>query len=162
LSAGLQHPATHQHHVYWRFDFDIGSAGNNLPLEYTPGEGTNWGYGPGWRPMLGEEAFPFANRSWAVLNKQTNIGYLINRGPNDGDGGSFAPWEGAAVVYHANEDMRGGMGTAVDDGLYQLATGEIVDGADVVIWYVAHLHHHYPGPEFDWHVCGPLLWPIRY
>jgi hypothetical protein len=161
-SAGLQHPSTHQHHVYWRFDFDIEGSANNLALEYTPGESTNWGYGPGWRPMAGEEVFFFPNRSWAVLNKQTNRGYLINRGEFDGQPDNFSGYNGAAFLYRGTEDLRGRLGTSYDDQIYQHMTGERIDGADVVLWYIAHLHHHYHGPEFEWHVCGPLLWPLGY
>ncbi|MER7544100.1 hypothetical protein [Actinomadura sp.] len=161
-SAGLQHNATHQHHVYWRFDFDIGGASNNLPLEHDPGQTTNWGYGPGWRPIRGEEAFWFWNRSWAVINKQSGLGYLLNRGEFDGKSDSFGRIEGAAVAYRASEDLKGRLGSRFDDEIYQHVTGESVDGKDVVLWYVAHLQHIYHGPEFEWHVCGPLLWPLRY
>jgi hypothetical protein len=161
-SAGLQHNSTHQHHVYWRFDFDVGGSANNLALEHTPGQSTNWGYGPGWRPMPGEEAFWFANRSWAVINKGSGLGYIINRGQFDGRADSFSNIEGAAVLYRGTEDLRGGLGSSIDDGIYQHVTGENIDGKDVVLWYVAHLNHFYHGPEFEWHVCGPLLWPQRY
>jgi hypothetical protein len=161
-SAGLQHPSTHQHHVYWRFDFDIEGSSNNLPLEYSPGQSTNWGYGPGWRPLVGEEAIYSSNTSWAILNKESNRGYKINRGQFDGRPDFFGRLNGAIVAYRGAEDLRGRLGSASDDGLYQHITGEPVNGADVVMWYVAHLQHVYHGPEFEWHACGPLLWPIRY
>lgn len=163
-SAGLQHPSTHRHHTYWRFDFDIDGASNNLALEHTPGVSTNWGYGSGWRPMLGEQALlNTSNNSWAVLRKQAPyLGYLIQRGEFDGRADGFAGWDGAAVAYRGQEDLKGRLGTATDDGLYQHVTGENIDGGDVVFWYVAHLNHHYHGPEFEWHVCGPRLWPQRY
>ena len=45
-SAGLQHPSNHRHHCYWRFDFDIDGASNNLALQHAL-TGTDWGYGPG-------------------------------------------------------------------------------------------------------------------
>lgn len=164
-SAGLQHNSTHQHHVYWRFDFDIDGAANNLPLQYNPGESTNWGYGPGWRPWVGEGVivdYPGSGRSWAVLNKQNYLAYTIQRGPHDGDSDAFSWFDGAVVAYRGAEDLKGRLGTAHDDGIYQQVNGDPVDGKDVVFWYVAHLQHHYHGPEFEWHVCGPLLWPIRY
>jgi hypothetical protein len=96
------------------------------------------------------------------LNKQTNRGYLINRGQFDGNPDAFSGFNGAAVLYRGTEDLKGRLGSASDDGLYQHVTGERVDGADVVFWYIAHLHHYYHGPEFEWHVCGPLLWPLGY
>ncbi|NUT32961.1 MAG: hypothetical protein HOV79_07790, partial [Hamadaea sp.] len=162
LSAGLQHPATHQHHVYWRFDFDIGSAGNNLALAHMT-SGGNWGYGPGWMPLPRETwQVTTSADSWAVLNKQTNIGYLINRGPNDEPCDAFEPGDMYVVAYHGTEDLKGQLGTAQAANIFTHINNENIDGADLVFWYVAHLHHHYHGPEFDWHACGPLLWPIRY
>ncbi|MEU2042755.1 hypothetical protein [Nocardia niwae] len=165
-SAGIQHPSTHRHHVYWRFDFDIdGEAANNLPLQHFPDQSTNWGYGAGWRPLKGEgfiTDYPGSGRECALLNKETYRGYKIARGPNDADSDAFSPFDGAALVYHGAEDLKGLLGTPEDDGLYAQMSGENVDGADVVFWYIAHLHHHYPSPESEWHVCGPILVPFGY
>lgn len=164
-SAGLQHPSTHQHHVYWRFDFDINGAGNDVFLRHFPNEATNWGYGPGWKPSGWENVivdYVGSGRASAILDKSANLAYVIQRGPNDEEADAFSWYDGAAVVYHGSEDLRGKLGSASDDGLYQQVSGEPIDGADVVFWYIAHLHHHYPGPDGEWHVCGPLLWPVRY
>jgi hypothetical protein len=161
-SAGLQHPSTHQHHVYWRFDFDIGGAANNLTLAHM-NVGGDWGYGPGWMPMARETwQVTISASGWAVLNKQTNLGYVIDRGPNDEPCDSFEPADLYAVAYHGAEDLKGRLGTPQEAQIFTHINNEDIDGQDVVFWYVAHLHHHYPGPEDEWHVCGPLLWPLRY
>jgi Cu2+-containing amine oxidase len=161
-SAGLQHPSTHQHHVYWRFDFDIEGAANNLTLAHIGASG-EWGYGPGWLP-LPQETWQVTTSAdgWAVLNKQTNLGYIINRGPNDRPSDAFEPADMYVVAFHGAEDLKGRLGTANAAGIFAHINNENIDGKDVVFWYVAHLHHHHPGPEFEWHVCGPLLWPLRY
>jgi hypothetical protein len=161
-SAGLQYPANHRHHVYYRFDFDILGASNNLALQYTPNQSQNWGYGPGWRPMIGEEAIYNINNSWAVLNKQTNQGYVINRGPFDGRLDNFSGLDGAVVAYRGTEDLKGRLGTPYDDQIYQHITGEPIDGADVVFWYVAHLAHDASDHGDEWHVCGPILSSFGY
>jgi hypothetical protein len=169
VSAGLQHPSTHRHHVYWRFDFDIAGAANNLALEHPPTSSTNWGYGPGWRPIPGEQqtygfssATPWWPSAWAVINKPTVIGYMIEPGPRDGMADDFSNFVMSLNAYHGREDLKGRLGTPSDDQVWKHIDGESVDGQDVVFWYVAHLHHHYPGPEFEWHACGPLLWPFGY
>lgn len=161
-SAGLQHPSTHQHHVYWRFDFDPEGAANNLSLAHV-GTSTNWGYGPGWMPLPRETWQPTAAATgWAVLNKQTNRGYLINRGPHDRPSDAFEPADMYVAAYRGTEDLKGRLGTAYSSQIATHINNENIDGQDVVFWYIAHLHHTYHGPEFEWHVCGPLLWPLRY
>lgn len=161
-SAGLQHNASHQHHVYWRFDFDIDGAANNLALAHMTVWG-EWGYGPGWMPLRQEAWQTSASaNSWAVLNKATNLGYLIDRGPNDKPSDAFEPADIYAVAYHGAEDMNGRLGNGYTAQIDTHINNENIDGKDLVLWYVSHLHHDYPGPEFEWHVCGPLLWPLRY
>lgn len=161
-SAGLQHPSTHQHHVYWRFDFDIQEAANNLALAHM-NVGGDWGYGPGWMPLPSETwQVTISASSWAILNKQTNLGYVIDRGPNDKPSDAFEPADMYVVAYHGAEDLKGRLGTAYEAQIFTHINNENIDGRDVVFWYVAHLHHNYPGPEDEWHVCGPLLWPVRY
>jgi Cu2+-containing amine oxidase len=161
-SAGLQHPSTHQHHVYWRFDFDIDGAANNLALAHVA-TGGNWGYGPGWMPLPRETWQPTtAATGWAALNKQTNRGYMIDRGPHDKPSDAFEPADMYATAYHGVEDLKGRLGTAYSSQISTHINNESIDGQDLVFWYIAHLHHHYHGPEFEWHVCGPLLWPFSY
>ena len=164
FSAGLQYPANHRHHVYWRFDFDIDGASNNLALAYDPSVSTNWGYGPGWRPVEGEEAiYRGFNPLWAVLNKEAGIpGYVIQPGDFDGHSDNFSPFDGSLVVYHAEEDLKGRMGKPYDDELYQQVTGEPTNGKDLVLWYVAHLAHDASDHGDEWHVCGPILRPFGY
>lgn len=160
-SAGLQHPSTHQHHVYWRFDFDIQGAANNLALAHLHAT-TDWGYGPGWLP-LPQETWQVTTSAdaWSVINKQTGSGYVINRGPADRPSDAFEPADMYVVAFQGAEDLKGRLGTAHAAGIFAHINNENIDGKDLVFWYVAHLHHHHPGPEFEWHACGPLLWAHR-
>jgi hypothetical protein len=161
-SAGLQHPSNHRHHCYWRFDFDIMGAASNLALEHT-NVGDNWGYGPGWRPIRFEQTgWHGPGTNWAVLNKQSNIGFTINRGPFDGPSDGFSVFDVWTTAYHGPEDLRGRLGTPWDDQIYQHIDGEPVDGADVVFWYCAHLRHDAHDGGDEWHVCGPILQPFGY
>jgi hypothetical protein len=161
-SAGLQHPSNHRHHVYWRFDFDINGASNNLALEWSSG-GPDSGYGPGWRPVTGEEAIlNFSGHRMAVLRKGSNLGYILDRGEFDGHADNFSIWDVWVVRYKGEEDLKGRLGNAIEDQLYQHVTGEDIDGQDVVLWYCAHLSHLASHGGDEWHVCGPILRPFGY
>ncbi|MEV6280816.1 hypothetical protein [Nocardia sp. NPDC051832] len=161
-SAGLQHPYNHRHHVYWRFDFDIDGAANNLALQHLP-TGQDYGYGPGWHPKRTEVSTTHTGENrWAVMNKATDRGFLIDKGPFDGHSDWFGPRDVAVVGYRGAEDLRGGLGTAHDDQIPHHVNNENIDGQDVVMWYVAHLAHVAHDNGDEWHVCGPILRHFRY
>ena len=161
-SAGLQHDSNHRHHVYWRFDFDIIGASDNLALEWSPG-GPDYGYGPGWRPVRFEEAIlNFTGHRMAVLRKGGNLGYMLDRGEFDGNADNFSIWDVWVVRYQGAEDLSGRLGTSYDDQIYQHVTGEVIDGQDVVLWYCAHLSHLASHGGDEWHVCGPILRSFGY
>src|SRR5262249_10463022 len=155
-SAGLQHPSSHQHHVYYRFDFDIFGAASNLALRHYASATNNWGYGVGWYPIT-YEAMHYkwgADNLWAVINKQNFIGYTVESGPFDAwPDSTFSAFDVWIAAYRGPEDMHGRLGTARDDQLATQINGEIIDGADLVFWYCAHLQHHL-GDADEWHVCG--------
>lgn len=163
-SAGLQHPSDHRHHCYWRFDFDIDGSATDLALWYKRAEGTNWGYGPGWFPIRNEGQFTRwgSNQVFAAINKPNNIGYLVEPGPFDGVVDGFARNDVSVVLYRGTEDLKGALGAAGDDQIWQHVNGENVDGQDIVLWYCAHLAHHASEGPDEWHVCGPILRPFGY
>jgi Cu2+-containing amine oxidase len=163
-SAGLQHPSNHRHHVYWRFDFDIDGAANNLALQHAL-TGTDWGYGPGWNPRRVELAtIHIGDNRWAMMNKATGRGYLINKGEFDGASDWFSKIDVAVTAYHGPEDLKGALGIPWDDRIATQINNppENIDGQDVVMWYVAHLAHIAHDGGDEWHVCGPLLWPFGF
>jgi hypothetical protein len=124
-SAGLQCNFDHRHHAYWRFDFDIGDAANDLLLEYNT-YAADVGYGPGWAPM-GVEAIrlkhPPSQRRWAVMDTQTGRGYKLSPGSGDGTADAFSSADLWLVRYRGSEDRHGRQGNAWGDAL-----GPFVDG----------------------------------
>ena len=132
-----------RYHAYFRFDFDIDTAGNNLALEYNSTT-CDLGWGRGWHGKATETSRVRnrdSNRSWLVLNKASRRGYHVVAPGSSGPADAFANRDVWVVRYHGQEDLHGNQGSAYADDLQNLVNGEDVDGKDVVIWYC---HHHTP------------------
>lgn len=169
----------HHHHVYWRFDFDIVTAGNNIVHEFNdPPIFSN----QNWHTKQFEirrPRDPAHKRKWRVENATTGDGYEIIPGPNDGTALTSPDWSMPPVNfpagdvwvlrYHGNEieDCVAGVTLSPQDAMAHLdnwLTGESVKGQDVVIWYAGHVTHdviHDAPGEFG-HVCGPDLRPVKW
>jgi Cu2+-containing amine oxidase len=164
-SAGLQCNTDHRHHPYWRFDFDIDGASTDTVFEYNTST-PNLGWGPGWHVKHSEISRvkqPSTKRSWAVMDMNSQRGYHILPGSNDGLADAFSTRDLWVLNYHGNEDKHGMQGNAFDDGLTAYLNGEVVERSDVVIWYAAHLGHHAePEHADEYHSCGPTLVPFRW
>lgn len=151
----------HNHHAYFRFDFDIGTAADNAVSIVNQGGVTplateTWGR----RDLLG---------NWRLLvqNNQTRDGYQIVPGPHDGTADVYAVGDWWALR---------GKGTAeLDDGrsfgsgpteiyLTPFVNGESIQGQDVVVWYGVHfLHNHNDqGTDGANYIPGPELVPTSW
>lgn len=162
-SAGLQFPANHRHHAYWRFDFDIDGPDDNMAFNRLDWWPQDWGWGPGWRPIEYESSYSRpASSKIAVLNTRNGRGYLVLPGPNDGEADGFSEYDFWVHRYHTAEDFRGSLGSPTDDQLVTLHTNESTDGHDIVAWYCAHLNHEAAHGGDEWHVCGPILVPFGF
>jgi hypothetical protein len=161
----------HNHHVYWRLDFDIRTAGNNLVREFNspPLFGTSNWHDKNFEIRRPRD--PGRHRKWRVENKTTHEAYDIIPGPNDGVAASMpdAPFGRGDVWilrYHGGEIDDGSVATGppYEAGLDAWVNGESVNGADVVVWYGAHfthdVNHDHPG-EFG-HLVGPDLKRVRW
>lgn len=162
-SAGLQCNYDHDHHAYWRFDFDIEGAANDLALEYNTYTGQT-GWGPGWHTKSHEitrRKNPSSRRSWAIMELNSGRGYHLLPGPNDGHADSFSTSDLWVLRYRGSEDRYGQQGSAASDGLGAYLTGEDTHGKDIVLWYCGHLRHHADEGGDDWHAVGPNLAPFQ-
>ncbi|WP_433655280.1 hypothetical protein ACQPW1_30855 [Nocardia sp. CA-128927] len=74
------------------------------------------------------------------------------------------PWQWAQlpVVPRWWGRVSGVQKYANDDELWRHVNGENTDGADIVMWYVAHLSHEAHDGGDEWHVCGPILRQFGY
>ncbi len=158
----------HHHHVYWRLDFDIRTAGNNLVREYNKPPlfgSSNW-HDKNYE--IRRSRSPARKRRWRVLNKSTGEGYTIIPGANDGVASASPDWPfGRGDVwilrYRGSEIDDGvvAIGPPYEAGLDSWVNGEHVNGRDVVIWYGAHFTHD-AGDEGVSHIVGPDLKPYRW
>ncbi len=168
--AGTRNPATclrHQHHVYWRLDFDIEGAAPNVIEQrgviLPPARQR-------WRPVTRERSAKrsvFANQ-WRVRNTATNRAYRIVPGASDGTADAYGVADLWFLQYHGNE---------LDDGVSAITASQSVTQAhldqfdndenlldtDVVVWYAGHFMHDENAPHpHQGHIIGPELRPTNW
>ena len=165
--AGTRNPMTckpHQHHVYWRLDFDIDGAKADVVAQRGKlGAATQTDV-----PVVREtkrRRGPAA-RSWRIKDKSSGRGYRIVPGPADGTADTYGVADLWLLRYHKNQyddgvSVVGGTPADTQVRLDKYLTHESIDGADVVVWYAAHFMHdeHDPTPH-QGHLVGPDLLPL--
>jgi hypothetical protein len=154
---------SHKHHAYWRFDFDIDGAGNDIVTEGpNPADG---GGRTGVRPplvVLPTETMrvnDYPGITWSVIDSQTRRGYRIVPGAETAlPADNFSQGDLWALIYHAGE---------IDDGhtlgqcpvdFSSWLNGESLAG-DVVLWYRTGWLH-VSGDLSPCELEGPTLYPI--
>jgi len=157
----------HHHHVYWRFDFDIETAGNNLVREFNNP--------PIFSSNYHDKLFeirrlkdPSRQRHWEISNMKSGRTYALIPGPNDGTSSGFGVGDVWILQYHGNELDDGfpkgviwGLPEEVKEHIDDFLTGEVVKDKDVVIWYAAHFRHVQTVGHTG-HIVGPDIHPIRW
>ena len=165
--AGTRNPRTcmrHQHHVYWRLDFDIDGAKSEVVEQFGPiGAGE-----PGWQPIVREtkrKRGPDA-RSWRVRDTSSGRGYQLVPGPSDGTADAYGVADLWLLRYGKDQYDDG---VSVVDGspadtqvrLDKHLTGQRIDGKDLVVWYAGHFMHDEHAPSsHQGHIVGPDLIPL--
>lgn len=172
--AAVEHSCVcniHHHHVYWRLDFDIRTAGNNRVREFN--DPPLFG-GRKWHDKSFEIRRPrdFARkRKWRVENTRSGEGYEIVPQPEDGVATASPDWPfGRGDVwilrYHGNEidDGSVAIGPPYEAEIDRWVNGEAILGHDVVVWYGAHFTHDvgHDGPAQHGHIVGPDLKPANW
>jgi primary-amine oxidase len=162
---------SHVHNFYYRLDFDIDGSDHNCVEEfnYRPDRPGGPGGRHAWTPLRTEcrrEANAAAFRSWRVVNRASRnaLGHprsyeLVPGGNGTFRGASaeaFAQAELWVTRFHPYEfPFSGADPRPLKTALPAYLNGESVDGADVVLWYVLHVHHvprteDYPAMPIDW------------
>jgi hypothetical protein len=161
----------HHHHAYWRFDFDIRTAGDNRVREFNnpPLVGAS-----NWHNKIFEirrPRDPARRRKWRVENARTGEGYDIIPGPDDGVATASSDWPfprgDVWILRYRGSEIDDGVhavGPPYEAGIDAWVNGESIQNQDVVIWYGAHFTHdigHEP-PGSHGHIVGPTLQPVNW
>jgi len=159
--AGTQNPCTchaHIHHVYWRLDFDIRTAGHNSVEEYNDPPifpASNW-HAKTFEIRRPRDAA--RKRRWRVKNTLSGEAYTLIPGPDDGTSTPYGVGDLWVLRYKPNE-IDDGQGFTTDPTASRahidnfLSPNEPVTDTDVVLWYAAHFTHDHA------HESGALLGP---
>ncbi|MCJ1243957.1 hypothetical protein MMC30_001154 [Trapelia coarctata] len=155
----------HHHHVYWRLDFDIVTAGNNLVREYNnPPLFPPSNYHDKVYEILRPKD-PRRRRHWEISSTRTGSTYSLVPGSNDGTSDAFGVGDLWVLKYHAGE-IDDGVGFVADvtakANIDKFKNGELVKGADVVLWYGAHFKHDQTHEGGGSHIVGPDISPVRW
>jgi hypothetical protein len=152
----------HHHHVYWRLDFDIGTAENNEAREFNSPpifSSSNWHT---FQFEAKRRRNPERSRRWQVRNTQTGDAYTLFPGADDGVADDFGRADVWILRFHEGEIDDG----AVADGppfaadIDRFWNGEDISDQDVVVWYAAHFIHNVE--EEVGHYVGPVLRPVNW
>jgi hypothetical protein len=162
----------HHHHVYWRFDFDILSEGNNVVSEFnsppiTPA--SNWHIN---RFEVMRPRNSARNRRWRIENSTTGDAYMLIPGANDGVADAFGRGD-VWILRHHDEELDDGISAAPSQtgpsqpnapaDIGRFINAESTENQDIAIWYAAHFTHdvHEEAGGID-HIVGPTLQPVRW
>jgi hypothetical protein len=166
--AGTKNPRTcmrHQHHIYWRLDFDIDGAADEVVQQsrkFLPGRDR-------WTTLVREatrKRTPLT--SWRVLDRTTKRGYRIVPGLADGTADAYGVSDLWFLRYHANELEDGvsavtAPASETQTHISKFVNGESIDGTDVVVWYAGHFDHDEVHPSAGHgHIIGPELRPVNW
>ncbi|MEO8572327.1 MAG: hypothetical protein ABI481_00035 [Pyrinomonadaceae bacterium] len=168
----------HNHHAYWRFDFDVVQPNNKV---FQVERGRKF-----LQPLTTEltrQRNIGTNRSLLIQNSSGNEAYELVPGRLDGPADAFAVSDFWVLRY---KEVIGGtaLQNEIDDGFNQTTSanafiqinpfinGESIVGQDVVVWYGGHFIHSDGANLLDpnrspeilsgEHVIGPDLRPVRW
>ncbi|MDQ5816880.1 MAG: hypothetical protein M3334_00680 [Actinomycetota bacterium] len=158
------------HHVYWRLDFDIGTAENNEVREFNsppifPPD--NWHT---FQFEARRRRKPDLSRRWQVRNTQTGDAYDLIPGADDGTADAFGRRDVWILRFNEGQIDDGISAAPSQAGESQLnaptnigsfVNGESIVSRDVVVWYAAHFTHDVHEEEVG-HIVGPILRPAQW
>ena len=159
----------HHHHVYWRLDFDINTAENNVVSEFNSPPivpPSNWHINR-WEVMRPRN--PARSRRWKIENSTTGDAYTLIPGENDGVADAFGRGDVWILQFHDGEIDDGVSAAPSQAGPSQpdapadigrFINAESTFNQDVVIWYAAHFTHDVH--EEIGHIVGPTLQPVQW
>jgi hypothetical protein len=135
----------HTYHPHWRFDFDLDGAGNDALERFEEGR---------WHRIDEEGWFPYGGEA----DKHGNVWRQVDFGSGSAINIRPHTWDDAelfAIRYHDGEWAPFSPRSEVTAQPFPAAYvgHEALDGEDVTVWYVAHVHFDQSFP----YTAGPWL-----
>lgn len=142
----------HNHHVYWRFDFDINGQANSVQV-YN---------GLTFRSITQETSFlrNSENSFWRVSSSDNLIKYDVFPGDLDGSADSYGIADGWLLRYKSTQIDDSSVRTSTRAALNSFVTGESLVNADLVFWYAGHYYHSHDGAIPAEGEVGPYIRPV--
>ncbi|WP_433444667.1 hypothetical protein [Nonomuraea sp. CA-141351] len=157
--AATANPMTclvHRHHAYWRLDFDIDGAGNDV-IEQIDDTGSII---PEPVPIIRETSRKRRHPAlyWQVRDKASGRGYQIHPGPLDGTADAYGVSDLWFLRHHPRELDDGNPGPRDRAAINRFLNGESLNGTNVVVWYAGHYYHDQAHPQpHQGELIGPRL-----
>ncbi len=103
-------------------------------------------------------------RRWRVRNLETDDGYILVPGAEDGESDSYGIGDFWALRYRPHQLDDSAVATSTRARLNSFVNGESIVGTNAVVWYAAHFthdptHEHVAGSD---HIVGPTLEPYHW
>ncbi len=173
------------HHAYWRFDFDINGANNNVyELNYGFAESFyELNTGRKWQKLITSEYTQLRNeqtrRRWLITNPTTGEAVMVSPNPQGKDG--TASLEGQSVfaqsdvwllrykTFPTEVSDTSGNNSGINLAPY-FSTPEPTANQDIVLWYGVHLRRDDDTSREGWssdrlngiYTPGPEIRPINW
>ncbi|MGV9771401.1 hypothetical protein [Streptosporangium sp. NPDC003464] len=160
--AGVRNPRTcmrHRHHVYWRFDFDVEGAANDVIEQFDDTGSVIPEPVPIVQEVMRKRRHPA--RFWRITDGASGRGYQIHPSEHDNTADPYGVGDLWFLRHHPAELYDGNPGADNRAMLNRFVNGESLSGVNVVVWYAGHFRHDQNAPEpHQGHVVGPDLVPV--
>jgi hypothetical protein len=140
---------SHNHHVYWRFDFDINGINNSVAV-YN---------GDRFQPLQSERSMNKSSEalSWRITNSDSRTTYDITPGKDDGEADHYSVADTWFLRYQSNEIDDELVRTSTRASLNSFINNENILDENFVMWYSGHYSHtHEDRSDVDATV-GPVI-----
>jgi hypothetical protein len=147
----------HNHHAYWRFNFDIvQTASNSVCMSTTPGTCTRF---------TTEAKLPSVGSYLEIHNNLGTEAYRLVPGPEDGVPDAFSKATAWVLAFQSGQVDDGvnctqGSTCQTSINIDPFVNGQSISSRDVVVWYRASFVHQESGEDLEAHIVGPELQPI--
>lgn len=139
----------HDHHVYWRLDFDL--EGSKPNYVHAKKNGT-------WAPVVSETMHLKRDgyQAWRVTRPNSNFGFEITPRASESPTNTYGQGDVWLLKHQTNEIDDSRFGSSTIAKLNRFLNGESLVDSDIVFWMAAHVRHASERHESD-PIAGPRI-----